>query len=214
MYGAAPMNRLLAVAVASLGAVAVAGPEVSVECPAGTEFVKNKGCVAKIAAAPECPGGTRFDGKKCVAIVDTSCPAGMHFVTGTGCVQGKGTTTAKADAPPPPPSRPEPAPAKEEQDDGKKKKGGTFQSGFSNRLVATCSGHDFEVLGRSKFVGAGVMLLADGAKAGDEIDVKVGQTKNITGKAGGKAYDLKVQQGMWGTRYTLTVDGKECKLGK
>jgi hypothetical protein len=202
------MNRLVAVAVASLGAVAFAGPEVSVECPAGTEFVKNKGCVAKIAAAPECPGGTRFDGKKCVAIVDTSCPAGMTFVAGTGCVQGKATASAKGktDAPPPPP------PAAKEEDKGKK--GGTFQSGFSNRLSASCAGHDFEVHGGARFTGVRAMMLVDGKKLGEEVNVNVGKTDTISGKVGGKNVDLKVQQGLWGTRYTLTVDGTECKLGK
>jgi hypothetical protein len=208
------MNRLVVLAVSSLALAAFAGPEVEVECPAGMEFVKNKGCVAKIAAAPECPGGTRFDGKKCVAIIDTSCPAGMHFVAGTGCVAGKATAAAKTESPPPPPPRPEPTPAPAKEEDAKNKKGGTFQSGFSNRLVASCNGHDFEVLGRSKIIGAGVMLLTDGTKVGEEIDVKMGQTKNIEGKVGGTSYDLKVQQGMWGTRYTLSVNGKECKLGK
>ena len=208
------MNRLVVLAVSSWALAAFAGPEVEVECPAGMEFVKNKGCVAKIAAAPECPGGTRFDGKKCVAIIDTSCPAGMTFVAGTGCVAGKATATAKTDSPPPPPPRPEPAAKKEDKDDDKNKKGGTFQSGFSNRLTATCNGHEFEVHGGARFAGVRAMMLVDGKKFGDEVNVNVGKTANIAGKVGSKNVDLKVQQGMWGTRYTLTIDGTECKLGK
>lgn len=207
------MTRLASV-VTLFSALAVAAPEVKIDCPAGTEFVKDKGCVAKIAAAPECPGGTRFDGSKCVALVDTSCPAGMHFVPGTGCVPGKAAAVA-AKAPAPAKAAPAPAPAPAEPEkDGKKKREGTFDSGFRDRLKATCGGHAFEVHAGSKLIGGAVMLLADGTKFGDEVEIGVGQTKNIAGKLGARAVDLKIEQGLWGTRYTLKVDGTECKLGK
>ncbi len=58
------------------------------------------------------------------------------------------------------------------------------------------------------------MLLVDGRKMGEEENVDVGQTRNITGKHGKQEVDLKVQQGLWGTRYTLRVDGVECRLAK
>lgn len=197
------MNRAIAVTTCLLSSLSFAGPEVQIDCPAGTHFVTGKGCLANIAAKVECPGGTRYDGKKCVAVVDTSCPAGMHFVAGTGCVAGK---AAAVEAPPPPPERPdEPA---------KKKKGGTFSSGFSDRLGATCAGLDIEVHGGTRLTGVRAMLLVDGRKVGDEQDVNVGQTKSISGKQGKKAVDLTIQQGLWGTRYTLKVDGVECKLTK
>src|SRR3990167_5589055 len=101
------MNRLSPLAVALLGAAALAEPEVQIDCPGGMHFVKDKGCVANVAA---CPGGTRFEGGKCVAIIDTSCPAGMQFVAGTGCVataakspKAAPAKTQEPSAPPPPP---------------------------------------------------------------------------------------------------------------
>lgn len=189
-----------------LSAVALAGPEVKIDCPAGMHFVKDKGCLANVAPKIECPGGTHFENGKCVAIIDTSCPAGMHFVTGTGCVAGAGKQQkTAAETPPPPPERPEPT---------GKKKGGTFSSGFSDRLQATCAGLPIEVHGGTRLTGVRAMLLVDGRKMGDEQDVNVGQTKSISGKHGTKAVDLTVQQGLWGTRYTLKVDGTECKLTK
>jgi hypothetical protein len=209
------MNRLAALAAAVLSAVAVAQPEVKpevkIDCPAGMHFVKNKGCVANVAQKVECPGGTHFEGGKCVAIIDTSCPAGMHFVTGTGCVAGSGGKAApqkSAEAtPPPPPPRPEPEPTG-------KKKGGTFSTGFSDRLSADCGGLAIEVHGGTRLTGVRAMLLVEGKKMGDEQDVNVGDTKYITGKQGKKDIELKVQQGLWGTRYTLRVDGTECRLSK
>ncbi|MFZ5438520.1 MAG: hypothetical protein ACOZQL_00860 [Myxococcota bacterium] len=186
-------TALLAVVVS---AVSLAGPPVQIDCPAGTQFIEGRGCVAKIATA-ECPKGTQFDGKKCVALVDTSCPAGMHFVAGTGCVAG-----GAAEAP---------APAAQE----KKKKGGTFSGGFTgDRLAATCAGATFEVFGSGRLTGVHALLLVDGTRLGDEVDVDVGQTRTITGKHGAKAVELKVQQGLFGTRYTLLVGGAECKLTK
>jgi hypothetical protein len=210
------MNRLAALAASVISAVSLA-QDVKVDCPAGMHFVTNKGCVANIQkAAPACPGGTHLEGNKCVANIDTSCPAGMHFVTGTGCVANSGggavATTATPPPPPPPPERP--APAAEEESNGKKKKGGTFQSGFSNRLQANCAGIPFEVHGGARFTGVRAMLLVDGTKMGDDLDVNVGETKSITGAHGKKNVELKVQQGLWGTRYTLKVDGVECKLTK
>lgn len=206
------MNRLAALASSVLSAVVLAGPEVQIECPAGMHFVKDKGCVAKIAPQVECPGGTHFQGGKCVAIIDTSCPAGMHFVAGTGCVAGGGKKQAKAsEAPPPPPERPEADPKKAPTG---KKKGGTFSTGFSDRLSATCGGLDVEVHGGTRLTGVRAMLLVDGRKLGDEQDVNVGQTKYISGKQGKQEVQLTVQQGLWGTRYTLKVDGTECKLTK
>lgn len=199
------MNRAAALVVSLLSLGAFAGPEVKIDCPAGTHFVKDKGCLAKVAEAPECPGGTRFDGSKCVALVDTSCPAGLRFVAGTGCVAGKKDKPAKAEAPPPPPERPEPA---------SKKKGGTFSSGFSDRLSATCGGLAVEVHGGTRLTGVRAMLLVGGQKLGEDQDVNVGETRSISGKHGGKAVDLRIQQGLWGTRYTLKVDGTECKLTK
>ncbi len=200
------MNRLSALAVVLLGAAGLAAPEVKIDCPGGMHFVKNKGCVANLAPKVDCPGGTHFEGGKCVAIIDTSCPAGMHFVSGTGCVaSAKAAEPAKAAPPPPPPERPEPA---------GKKKGGTFSSGFSDRLQATCGGLAIEVHGGARFTGVRAMLLVDGRKMGDDLDVNVGETKTITGKQGSKAVDFKVQQGLWGTRYTLRVDGTECRLSK
>lgn len=212
----APMNRLAALAAAVLSAVSAA-QDVKVDCPAGMHFVTNKGCVANIQkTAPSCPGGTHLDGNKCVANIDTSCPAGMHFVAGTGCVANGGSVAANS-TPPPPPARPEtppPPPPQPEDNNGKKKKGGTFQSGFSNRLQATCSGIPFEVHGGARFTGVRAMLLVDGTKMGEDLDVNVGETKSITGAHAKKNIELKVQQGLWGTRYTLKVDGVECKLGK
>lgn len=204
------MNRLAALASTVLSAVAFAGPEVQIDCPAGMHFVKNKGCVANVAPKVECPGGTRFEGGKCVAIIDTSCPAGMHFVAGTGCVAKVGSAQKTAEAPPPPPpSRPEPA-----AEPTGKKKGGTFSTGFSDRLQATCGGLPIEVHGGTRLTGVRAMLLVDGRKLGDDQDVNVGETRNITGKHGKQDVDLKIQQGLWGTRYTLKVDGTECKLTK
>lgn len=203
------MNRLAALIICLLSAVALAGPEVQVDCPAGMHFVKNKGCVANVAA--QCPGGTRFEGGKCVAIIDTSCPAGMHFVTGTGCVANGGAQkTAEAPPPPPPPRPAEPA-----AEPTGKKKGGTFSGGFgSDRLQATCGGIPIEVYGGSRLTGVRAMLIVDGRKMGDDQDVNVGETRSITGKHGKQDVDLKIQQGLWGTRYTLKVDGTECKLAK
>ncbi|MBL8910781.1 MAG: hypothetical protein JNM17_08785 [Archangium sp.] len=208
-------------------------PEVQIDCPGGTHFVKDKGCVANVAPKVECPGGTRFDGKKCVAIVDTSCPAGMHFVAGTGCVQGSPAVQAKADpntpppppappapakkvaanpdAPPPPPSRPS-APAPEPENT---KKGGTFSSGLgSDRLHASCSGATFDVYGGARLTGVRATLMANGTRIGNEEVVDLGQTKHITGKVGSKSVDLRITQAMFGTRYVLKVDGTECKLSK
>jgi hypothetical protein len=70
------------------------------------------------------------------------------------------------------------------------------------------------VHGGARFTGVRAMMLVDGKKLGEEVNVNVGKTETISGKVGGKSVDLKVQQGLWGTRYTLTVDGTECKLGK
>lgn len=200
------MKRLAAIAASLLSATTLAEPEVKIDCPAGMHFVTNKGCVANLAPKVVCPGGTHFEGGKCVAIIDTSCPAGLHFVAGTGCVaSAKATPVKTADAPPPPPERPEPT---------GKKKGGTFSSGFSDRLVSTCGGLAIEVHGGARLTGVTAMLLADGKKIGDELAVNVGETKSLTGKQGGKELDFKVQQGLWGTRYTVKVDGTECRLTK
>ena len=201
------MNRLAAVAATVLCAVAYAGPEVKIDCPGGMHFVTNKGCVANLAQKAECPGGTHFEGGKCVAMIDTSCPAGMHFVAGTGCVarkQAPAQPAAEA-TPPPPPDRPEPT---------GKKKGGTFTSGFVDRLQANCAGIPIEVHGAPRLTGTRAMLLVDGRKMGEEQNVDVGETRNISGTHGKQAVDLRVQQGFWGTRYTLRVDGAECKLSK
>lgn len=189
------MHTRLAAVVVVVSGLSLAGPPVQIDCPAGTEFVEGRGCVAKIATV-DCPKGTRFDGKKCVALVDTSCPAGMHFVAGTGCVAGG-----------------ESAPAPQEEK--KKKKGGTFSGGFTgDRLAATCAGATFEVFGSARLTGVHALLLVEGTRMGDEVDVDVGQDRTITGKHGGKAVELKVQQGLFGTRYTLKVGGVECKLSK
>lgn len=194
-------------------------PEVQIDCPAGTHFVKDKGCVANVARV-ECPGGTRFDGKKCVAIVDTSCPAGMHFVAGTGCVQGAAAAPAapapskkatNTDAPPPPPKRPAAASAEPENT----KKGGTFSSGLgSDRLHANCGGVSVDVYGGARLTGVRATLMVNGSRVGNEEIVDLGETRHITGKAGGKSVDLRITQAMFGTRYLLKVDGAECKLGK
>ena len=191
----------------SLSAVhSFAGPEVSIECPAGTHFVKNKGCQATIAtAAPSCPGGTKFDGKKCIALVDTSCPAGMKFVAGTGCVARNQVVAMAAPGP-----APAPAPAPENV-----RKGGTFAGGFlGDRLRSNCNGIEFDVLGGSRLTGVRAMLMANGTRVGSEEDVNVGQTRHITGSVGDKAVDLRVTQALFGTRYVLKVDGAECRLGK
>ncbi len=196
----------LVLCLVTLGAAhAFAEPEVSIECPAGTHFVKNKGCQANIAAAaPACPGGTKFDGKKCVAIVDTSCPAGMSFVAGTGCVAKKQV------AAPAPVAEPAPTPPPENV-----KKGGTFAGGFlGDRLQSSCNGIAFEVYGGSRLTGVRAMLMADGTRVGSEEDVNVGETRHITGTVGGKAVDLRVTQALFGTRYLLRVAGAECKLSK
>lgn len=213
-------------------------PEVQIDCPGGTHFVKDKGCVANVAPKVECPGGTRFDGKKCVAIVDTSCPAGMRFVAGTGCVQGGAPAAqaktvdpntpppppaqpaaapapakkvANSDAPPPPPSRPAAAAPEPENN----KKGGTFSSGLgSDRLHATCGGVNFDVYGGARLTGVRATLMANGTRIGNEEIVDLGQTKHITGKSGAKSVDLRITQAMFGTRYMLKVDGTECKLSK
>lgn len=194
-------------------------PEVQIDCPAGTHFVKDKGCVANVAAKVECPGGTRFDGKKCVALVDTSCPAGMHFVAGTGCVQGAASAPpppppqpkkASSDTPPPPPARPAAAAEPENT-----KKGGTFSSGLgSDRLHATCGGVSVDVYGGARLTGVRATLMVNGTRVGNEEIVDLGETKHITGKAAGKSVDLRITQAMFGTRYLLKVDGSECKLTK
>lgn len=187
------MFRLSLAVVCCSAAVAFADPEVVVDCPAGMHFVTNKGCVANIA--PKCPGGTKFTNGKCVAIVDTSCPAGMHFVTGTGCVQGN--------------EEPTPAPAPSG------KKGGTFSGNpFSDVLQTTCAGLHFEVNGGSRLTGVRAQLLVDGTRLASEELVDVGQIKHIEGTVKGKRIDLKVQQALFGTRYTLNVDGEECRLTK
>lgn len=174
-------------------AVAFAEPEVVVDCPAGMHFVKNKGCVANVA--PKCPGGTKLENGKCIAIIDTSCPAGMHFVAGTGCV-------AKVT------EEPAPAPAKT-------KKGGTFSGNpFSDRLQATCSGLHFEVQGAPRLTGVRAQLLVEGTRLQDEELVDIGDIKRIEGVVKGKRIELKIQQAVFGTRYTLNVDGEECRLGK
>ena len=202
------MFRLATVLVCCTAAVAFADPEVVVDCPAGMHFVENKGCVANIA--PKCPGGTRLEGNKCVAIVDTSCPKGMHFVSGTGCVAGSTTTTAKAAPTPAPAPEPEPAPAP-----AKGKKGGTFSGNpFSDRLQATCSGLHFEVQGAPRLTGVRAQLLVEGTRISDEELLDVGDVKHIEGTVKGKRIDLKIQQALFGTRYTLNVDGVECRLGK
>jgi hypothetical protein len=207
---------MISLALATL--VLAQQPEVQIDCPAGTHFVKDKGCQANVAAKVECPGGTRFDGKKCVALVDTSCPAGLHFVAGTGCVQNaeKAATPPPApkkvasDTPPPPPARPT-QPAEPENE----KKGGTFSANpFSDRFHATCGGVQFDVYGGARFSGVRAWLMADGTRVGNEEVVNVGDTKHITGKAKGKAVDLRVTQAVFGTRYVLKVDGTECRLSR
>lgn len=179
--------------VVCCSAVAFADPEVVVDCPAGTHFVTNKGCVANIA--PKCPGGTRLEHGKCVALVDTSCPAGMHFVAGTGCVEKPAARpTAKAEPAP----APEAAPARG-------KKGGTFSGGtfsgnpFSDFLQASCAGLKFEVQGGSRLTGVRAQLLVDGTRLASEELVDVGQIKHIEGTVKGKRIDLKVQQALFGT---------------
>ncbi|MGV3624377.1 MAG: hypothetical protein ACO1OB_26390 [Archangium sp.] len=203
------MFRLVIAAVSCSAAVAFADPEVVVDCPAGMHFVENKGCVANIA--PKCPGGTKFENGKCVAIVDTSCPAGMHFVGGTGCVANSAKAVAKTTTPPPPPppaAEAEPAPAKG-------KKGGTFSGNiFSDRLQATCASLHFEVQGAPRLTGVRAQLLVDGMRLSDEQLLDIGDIKHIEGVVKGKRVDLKIQQAVFGTRYTLNVDGEECRLGK
>lgn len=82
------------------------------------------------------------------------------------------------------------------------------------RLQANCAGLDVEVHGGARFAGVRAMLLVDGSKMGNDVNVDVGQTDYITGKQGKQNVELKVQQGLWGTRYTLKVDGVECRLTK
>ena len=211
------MNRLAALAASVISAVSFA-QEVQVDCPAGMHFVTNKGCVANIQKAA-CPGGTHLEGNKCVANIDTSCPAGMHFVAGTGCVANSGGAVATA-TPPPPPARPAkaeappPPPPPAAEPTNKKKKGGTFSSGFSDRLQATCAGLDVEVHGAARFTGGRAMMLVGGVKMGNEVNVNVGDIAYITGKQGKQNVELKVHQGLWGTRYTPKVDGVECRLTK
>ncbi|PZR18457.1 MAG: hypothetical protein DI536_00825 [Archangium gephyra] len=204
------MFRPALAVVCCSAAVAFADPEVVIDCPAGMHFVENKGCVANLA--PKCPGGTKFENGKCVAIVDTSCPAGMHFVAGTGCV-AKATAKASTSTPPPPPpqpvAEPQPAPA------AKGKKGGTFSGNiFSDRLQATCSNLHFEVQGAPRLTGVRAQLLVDGLRLSDEQLLDIGDVKHIEGVVKGKRVDLKIQQAVFGTRYTLNVDGEECRLGK
>jgi hypothetical protein len=95
------------------------------------------------------------------------------------------------------------------------KKGGTFSGNpFSDRLRATCGGLSAEVHGGSRLTGVRAMLMVNGTRVGNEENVDVGETRHITGTVGGKAVDLRVTQGMFGTRYLLRVDGTECRLGK
>jgi hypothetical protein len=211
-----PMTRVLVVLVTLSALPGFAEPEVAIECPAGTHFVKDKGCQANIAAAPTCPGGTKFDGKRCVAIVDTSCPAGMKFVAGTGCV-------ASAESPPPPkkkvsdstPPPPPPRPAEPAASPEDEKKGGTFSGNpFRDRLRATCDGITFEVHGGPRLTAVRAMLMANGTRVGPEEVVGIGESKHITGTVSGKAVDLRITQAVFGTRYLLKVAGTECKLGK
>lgn len=207
------MMRVFAVLVAALSLPALADPEVAIECPAGTHFVKDKGCQANIVAPPTCPGGTKFDGKKCVAVVDTSCPDGMKFVTDTGCVASEAAPAPvakkKTEAPPAPPAKPASPPPENE------KKGGTFSGNpFGDRLRSSCGGITFEVHGGARVTGVRAMLLANGARVGPEEVVNVGETRHITGTVSGKAVDLRITQAVFGTRYVLKVAGTECKLAK
>ncbi len=39
-----------------------------------------------VAARPDCPRGMRWNGSKCVAVVDRRCPEGFEFKSGQGCV--------------------------------------------------------------------------------------------------------------------------------
>jgi hypothetical protein len=210
------MARFLAVLVSLAALSAFAEPEVVIECPAGTHFVKDKGCQANIAEAPACPRGTKFDGKKCVALVDTSCPAGMKFVAGTGCVATAEAPKAPAkkptsSAPPPPPPPPPPVEPAPEND----KKGGTFSGNpFRDRLRATCDGVPFEVHGGPRLTAVRATLLANGTRVGLEEVIGIGETRHITGTVGGKEVDLRITQAVFGTRYLLKVAGTECKLGK
>lgn len=188
------MFRFVIAVVGCSAVVAFAGPEVVVDCPAGMHFVENKGCVANVA--PKCPGGTKFENGKCVALIDTSCPAGMHFVAGTGCVAKVAEPVAA------------PAPAKG-------KKGGTFSGNpFSDRLQATCAGLHFEVQGAPRLTGVRAQLLVEGTRIQDEELVDIGDVKHIEGVVKGKRIDLKIHQAVFGTRYTLNVDGEECRLGR
>ncbi len=184
----------------------LAAAPVEINCPAGTAFVEGKGCLAKVAE-PECPAGTHFEGTKCVAVVDTSCPPGMVFKSGTGCVT-KGAAKAVA--------KQEEAPAQKQvavsnEAETKPKKRGTSSGGFSDRLVGTCNGAEVEVQARSTLLGGLVILKADD-KVVETGEVSVGGNTTLRGQIRGQAAKLLVEQGVFKTRYTLTVGAKPCQL--
>lgn len=97
----------------------------------------------------------------------------------------------------------------------KKEGGGPAQTsaamGFSDHLTAECGGHRFDVWARSTLLGGNFMLQIDGKEV-QRRDVNVGQLETLSGKAGGASASLTVNQGAFGTDYSLTVGGKRCPL--
>jgi hypothetical protein len=158
-----------------------------------------------------CPEGAHFDGRKCVLVLDPICPASEKFVPGRGCVPVAPVPVNKF-GPKPEVMHSTPSTASPAPETPPKEKGGSFRAGFTIRLQGNCAGVPIEVHGGARFTGVKAMLLIDGKKAGDEVNVNIGQTKNVEQLFGSKKVNLKVQQGVWGARYTVTVDGVECKL--
>ncbi|MFN7133951.1 MAG: hypothetical protein ACK4N5_17880, partial [Myxococcales bacterium] len=86
-----------------------------------------------------------------------------------------------------------------------------WSSGLSDHLTATCEGVRVRVLGRSLLTGAGVQLVVNDNMV-DTGEVSVGGTLVLRGAAGDKPVVLRVSQGLVGTDYAVTVDGRSCRL--
>jgi hypothetical protein len=199
------MNRLAALAASLLSALALGAPEVKVDCPAGMHFVKDKGCVANVVARPSTSSIARTPVRRVPPCTSMGMPAQVAWSRSEKPLENV-----------PPFFLPEGS--------GRSGGGGGASADFSCVFPSTqpvpvtkCmpAGQDVSMIAThlppSRCVPPGH---STGRKVGDEQDVNVGETKSITGKHGVKEVDLKIQQGLWGTRYTLKVDGTECKLAK
>ena len=83
--------------------------------------------------------------------------------------------------------------------------------GFSDHLTAECKGRRFDVWARSTLLGGIVTLQIDGEEVASK-EVGIGSLNTLKGTKGGVSGSLTVNQGAFGTDYSLTVDGKRCPL--